>query len=67
MSYEFLVLFDSSVFMGFSAKLIHDFHLILDNSIIAISDNRLCPTLKVSDDVEILTILCNKTHLSFCK
>ena len=56
--------------MGFSAKLIHDFYLILDNSIIAkkvISDNRLCPTLKVSDDVEILTILCNKTHLSFCK
>ncbi len=45
----------------------NDFHSTSDGSIIfkkVITNDSLCSTLKNSDDVEIIKILCNKTHLS---
>ena len=54
------------------AKHIHrnDFHLTTNNSLVAqkvISDDSLCSAFKNSDDVEIIKILCNETHLSLGK
>ena len=50
------------------AKHIHrnDFHLTTNSSIAAqkvISDDSLCPAFKDSDDIELVKILCNETHL----
>lgn len=109
---EFLVTFDSLVFMRFSLKLTHDldthtthntakmldnmktiqhdfsvwkklssqiivrtkhihsndFHLTTNSSIVAkkvISDDSLCSAFKNSDDIKLVKVLCNETHLSF--
>ena len=50
------------------AKYIHrnDFHLPTDGLIVAkkmISDDSLCPAFKDSDDIELVKILRNETHL----
>ncbi len=45
----------------------NDFHLTTNSSLVAqkvISDDSLCPAFKHSDNVEIIKILCNETHLS---
>ena len=60
----------SQVIVG--TKHIHrnDFHLTTNSSLVAqkvISDDSLCSALKNSDDVEIIKILCNETHLSLSK
>ena len=60
----------SQVIIG--TKHIHsnNFHSTSDSSIVSkkvISDDSLCSTFKNSDDTEIIKILCNETHLSFCK
>ena len=52
------------------AKHIHcnDFHSTSDGSIIfkkVLSDDSLCSPLKNSDDIELVKILCDKTHLHF--
>ena len=52
------------------AKHIHgdDFHLAANSSIVAqkvISKDNLCSALKNSDDIEIVKILSNETHLHF--
>ncbi|VMV59428.1 Uncharacterised protein [Streptococcus pneumoniae] len=54
------------------AKHIHsnNFDATSDGSIIfkkVISDDSLCSSLKNSDDIEIVKILRNEAHLSFCK
>ena len=54
------------------AKHIHrnDFYLTTNGSIVAkkvISDDSLCSAFKNSDDIEIIKILSNETHLSLCK
>ena len=44
----------------------NDFHLTAHGSIVAqkmISYDSLCSTLKKSDDIEIVKILCNEIHL----
>ena len=54
------------------AKHIHsnDFHLTAHGSIVAkkvIPDDSLCSSFKNSDDIKIIKILSNKTHLSLSK
>ena len=46
----------------------NDFHLTTNGSIIfkkMIPDDSLCPALKNSDDIEVIKILRNETHLHF--
>ena len=60
----------SQVIVGTKHTHSNDFHLTTNGSIVAqkvISDDSLCSSIKNSNDIELIKILCNKAHLSIGK